>query len=82
MIHGLNTDRQRDECFAFYRASSNADQMTMQKTKRGDFRLHLIGRPGISEDCITPVHQDGFDQLRRTLPAVSKVFIPGTVTVR
>ena len=88
-IHDLISSSQRNEWFALYSTGSNADQMTVQKIKRGNVRLHPIGRLGISEGCITLMHQSGFDQLRRTLLAAPKTVIPntqirthGTVTVR
>ena len=77
-IHDLISHSQRTEWFALYSTSSNADHMTVQKIKRGNVRLHPIGRLGISEGCITLMHQDGFDQLRTTLLATPKTFIPGT----
>ncbi len=78
MIHDLISNSQRNEWFALYSTSSNADWTVVQKIKRGNFRLHPIGRLGISEGCITLMHQSGFDQLRRTLLAAPKTFIPGT----
>ena len=52
--------------------------MTVQKTRRGNLLLHPVNRIGISEGCITLMHHSGFNQLRRTLPAAARTFIPGT----
>jgi hypothetical protein len=60
MIHGLESGSDRDLWFALYRDDGSIDDSSfINDVKRGHFRLHLAGKSGISEGCITlPSHSD------------------------
>jgi hypothetical protein len=84
-LRELTTDRasrtHRSQWFALYRIDGEIDDYTfVEGVKRGNFRLHPIGRTGISEGCITLLSQTQFDRLRAFLIAQETKLIPGTNT--
>lgn len=64
------SESDRHSWFALYRADGVVDDETMVgQIKRGAFRLHPIGRLGISEGCITLLQPHQFATLRERLIA-------------
>lgn len=82
-IEDLVKDRvngtKRSEWFALYRADKKIDDFTViNGIKRGNFRLHPVGRVGISEGCITLPFISQFETLRKYLLSQKTEKIPGT----
>ncbi|MGE1004216.1 DUF2778 domain-containing protein (plasmid) [Ralstonia syzygii subsp. celebesensis] len=74
---GANTNR--STWFALYRNDDKVDDQTFVKgVRRGNFRLHPIGRYGESDGCITLPSIAQFDRLRAILKAQRTRKIPGT----
>ncbi|SMG39130.1 Protein of unknown function [Paraburkholderia susongensis] len=71
----------RAQWFALYRDDGAIDDWTfVEGIKRGNFRLHPVGRFGASDGCITLPSREQFKTLRSYLKAQSPAFVPGTVT--
>ena len=69
----------RSEWFALYRIDGKIDDFTfVEGVRRGNFRLHPIGRRGISEGCITLLSLTQFNRLRTHLLSQESKLIPGT----
>jgi hypothetical protein len=70
----------RSTWFGLYRDDGKIDDYTfIQCVKRGNFRLHPIGPPGLSEGCITLVHPIQFSYLLdMQLKYGSTLNIPGS----
>ena len=67
----------RSEWFALYANGTVSDFVFVQGVKRGNFRLHPIGRWGISEGCITLTNQIEFKKLAKYLRKQPVAYIPG-----
>ncbi|RQZ65528.1 DUF2778 domain-containing protein [Burkholderia glumae] len=75
----LLNNSHRDNWFALYRNDGAIDDWTyVNGIKRGNFRLHPVGRAAISEGCITLTSPTQFDQLRTYLKSQAPQTIPGT----
>lgn len=73
------TNSERENWFALYRNDGKIDDTTyVNGVKRGNFRLHPVGRQGISEGCVTLVSPPAFNKLRAYLKSQSPTTIPGT----
>lgn len=69
----------RSQWFALYRVDGEIDDFTfVEGVRRGNFRLHPIGRRGISEGCITLLSPVQFNRLRAHLLSQETKLIPGT----
>jgi hypothetical protein len=69
----------RREWFALYRNDGKIDDWTfVNGVRRGNFRLHPVGRLGESKGCITLANPTQFDQLRAFLKSQASAKIPGT----
>ena len=77
-FHDLISNSDRAHWFALYAKGTLNDFTFVQGVKRGNFRLHPIGREGISEGCITINSQAAFDQLESFLRSQPPAYIPGT----
>ena len=69
----------RNEWFALYRNDGKIDDWTfVNGVRRGNFRLHPVGRLGESKGCITVTNPVRFEQLRTFLKSQTPHNIPGT----
>ncbi|MGN6233591.1 MAG: DUF2778 domain-containing protein [Trinickia sp.] len=69
----------RDQWFALYRIDGRIDDETyIDGVRRGNFRLHPIGRGRISKGCITLVSSPAFARLSAYLRSRELAYIPGT----
>ena len=67
VIHDLVSDSDRKHWFALYAQGTMSDFTFVQGVRRGNFRLHPIGRLGLSEGCITLTSVKRFDELSKFL---------------
>lgn len=69
----------RREWFALYRNDGKIDDWTfVNGIRRGNFRLHPVGRLGESKGCVTLANPTQFDKLRAFLKSQPTAKIPGT----
>jgi hypothetical protein len=79
VISMLGTPTHRDEWFALYRDDGVIDDYTwVNGIERGNFRLHPIGRYGVSLGCITVQNLSDFHSIRRALLRTSTVPVRNT----
>ncbi|WP_335337263.1 DUF2778 domain-containing protein [Chania multitudinisentens] len=65
--------------FALYRDDGTINDRTwINGIMRGQFRLHPVGRLGLSEGCITFYSPNEFSRLRAALLQTKTVKVPGT----
>ncbi|MFP4895909.1 DUF2778 domain-containing protein [Paraburkholderia sp. EG304] len=80
-VKDLLADTHRREWFALYRYEQHIDDWTfVDGVRRGNFRLHPVGRSGESDGCITLSSREQFKALRSYFKAQPPAFIPGTTT--
>jgi hypothetical protein len=80
-IHDLISDSNRSQWFALYAKDTLSDFTFVKKIRRGNFRLHPIGRLGLSEGCITLKDPKDFDALAKILLAQPASYITKTTTI-
>lgn len=69
----------RENWFALYSAGRVvSDSVFVNGIKRGNFRLHPVGRRGRSEGCITLASPEQFQKLHDYLKSQPVAMIPGT----
>ncbi|ORC49640.1 DUF2778 domain-containing protein [Paraburkholderia terricola] len=69
----------RSEWFALYRNDGKIDDWTfINGVRRGNFRLHPVGRLGESKGCVTVANPAQFQQLRAFLTSQTQQTIPGS----
>jgi hypothetical protein len=79
VISVLGTPTDHDEWFALYRDDGQIDDYTwVNGVERGNFRLHPIGRYGVSLGCITVQNLSDFQTIRRALLHTSTVPVRNT----
>ena len=77
-FHDLISNSDRQHWFALYAKGTLSDFTFVEGIKRGNSRLHPIGKLGLSEGCITLDNLDDFNRLSALLLAQPVVTIPGT----
>ena len=77
-FHDLISNSDRQHWFALYAKGTLSDFTFVEGIKRGNFRLHPIGRLGLSEGCITLSSLDDFNRLSAFLLGQPAANIPGT----
>ncbi|MCC8393150.1 DUF2778 domain-containing protein [Paraburkholderia sp. MMS20-SJTR3] len=79
LIHDKFSGTKLETWFGLYRDDGAIDDWTFVKSvRRGNFRLHPVGRNGVSEGCITLLSPLQFEALRSHLKAQPPAFVPGT----
>ena len=69
----------RHRWFSLYRNDGVVDDWTViNGVRRGQFRIHPIGRLGVSEGCITLTQPQGFEKLSQYLRSNTPAAVPGT----
>ncbi|NIF55246.1 DUF2778 domain-containing protein [Burkholderia sp. Ax-1724] len=80
-VKDLWVGTRREEWFALHCDDGAIDDWTfVGSVRRGNFRLHPVGRTGESDGCITLPSREQFNALRSYLKAQPPAFVPGTVT--
>ncbi|HUB16783.1 MAG TPA: DUF2778 domain-containing protein [Acetobacteraceae bacterium] len=77
-IHDLISGSEREHWFALYAKGTLSDFTFVQGIRRGNFRLHPVGRLRLSEGCITLTSTMDFDALSKYLLGQPVTYIPGT----
>jgi len=80
-LKDMAASTRRTEWFALYRDDGHIDDWTfIDGVRRGNFRLHPVGRLGESDGCITLPSREEFKALRAHLKMQPPKFIPGSST--
>ncbi|MFC0139581.1 DUF2778 domain-containing protein [Erwinia mallotivora] len=81
LVKNIASGVRHQDWFALYRDDGKIDDHTfIRGMERGNFRLHPIGRAGLSQGCITMQHGEDFYRLRAALLRTSKIRIPQSKT--